>query len=383
MLLAGRQAKRYEDVPCDARGPIERRFWALARPFYALDGNDLRTEHFARLTTSRLLRDARMPYAMSWGDDVNELLVRYGWSTRWARREPSMSDPTGIHVVGFEPSPAFEFAPTDAAFFDPAEAGEDGWNLRNRTAQARYAPDYAKSLIRLPHQLAYFRRGDSAIVIAAFDVREDTAFGRDSLRAAVAVIADSTDSATVMHVDRAGPIERMRLDARWVPGVVSLELVDRARRRVARARYAADPSPSDGDTELEMSDLLLLDATDSLPDQLDAVVPLVRGGERARATERIAVYWEVYGIRATADTLRYSVTVVPSGESWFKRAARRVGIGERPAPLHMRWEEPIAGAPIVSRTLALDLSALKEGRYVLEVSIDGRASTRRGIEIVR
>jgi hypothetical protein len=383
VLLSGKRAKRYKDAPCADRARLERRFWALARPLYALDGNDLRTEHFARLTMARLLRDARTPHAMPWGDDMQELLVRFGWERRWARTEPRPADPTTVNVVGFEPSPAYEFSPTDDAFFDPAHAEEDGWDLKNRVAQARYAPAYARSLVPLAHQLAFFRRGDSAIVVAAFDAESDSGFARDSLRAAVAVIADSSDSAVVVRLDRATRTERLRVSAPWSAAVVSVELVDSAHHRVARARHSAGPDEVVPNARLAISDLLLLERPDSLPTILDDAVPLARGSDRARVADRLGVFWEVYGIDAPNDTLAYTVTVTPTNESWLHRAVRRVGIGDRPAPLHMRWEEPVTGGAPVARSLALDLSGLAPGRYQLEVTADATATARRIITVAR
>src|SRR5918995_180148 len=57
----------------------------LADPLYSLPGNDLRTEHYARHTMALLLQDASNPYGIVWGDDMRELLIRFGWPAHWAR----------------------------------------------------------------------------------------------------------------------------------------------------------------------------------------------------------------------------------------------------------------------------------------------------------
>ena len=70
------------------------RLWKVSQPLWSVRGNDLRTEHFARLTMAELLRTSRYPHDMPWGDDSKELLVRYGWETGWSRDVPSASSPT-------------------------------------------------------------------------------------------------------------------------------------------------------------------------------------------------------------------------------------------------------------------------------------------------
>ncbi|NNK64305.1 MAG: hypothetical protein HKO98_14000, partial [Gemmatimonadetes bacterium] len=67
------------------------RFWALSDPLFLVPGNDRWTEHMARRTWSRTREGARNAYSMSWGSDLDELLVRYGWEVGWERRDPGAS----------------------------------------------------------------------------------------------------------------------------------------------------------------------------------------------------------------------------------------------------------------------------------------------------
>ena len=59
LLLDDDARKRYERMSCADRAPFEARFWGMSRPLYMLPANDLRTEHFARLTMAELIRTSR------------------------------------------------------------------------------------------------------------------------------------------------------------------------------------------------------------------------------------------------------------------------------------------------------------------------------------
>jgi hypothetical protein len=371
ILLVGDARKRYERLKCADRGPFEARFWALSRPLYLLPANDLRTEHFARLTMAELIRTSRYPHAMNWDDDAEELLVRYGWETAWSRDPPSAAaNGLEVHVVGHEPTPAFSFVPAEEALAKPDSADASDWALHDPLARSRYAPRYARSVSDLDHQVAFFRRGDSAVVVAAFDTRRDTAFAHDSIDAAFAFAPTvAPDSATVVADSSAQRRHAFTATAPWIPLVVSVEARDSAARRVARARTVVHPPSST--SRVTISDLLLFDDPTSLPTSLDDAVPRARGSLRVDRATPVGVYWEMYGVSPTGETLAYTLTVTREGTSWYRRAAERLRVVERRAPVRMQWDEPSA-RPGATRTraLAVDLSTLPEGRYRIELTLE-------------
>jgi hypothetical protein len=142
MFVDGEAGKRYRRLPCSDRAAFERRFWWLSQPLYAVSGNDLRTEFFARRTMSRLEQQARSGYNLSWGSDVEELLMRFGWPTWWTRDHPSsVSAPAPPVIVGHEPTPSFFFHPSPRLLdADAADARTDDWDARAKLPAARYAP---------------------------------------------------------------------------------------------------------------------------------------------------------------------------------------------------------------------------------------------------
>ena len=374
LLLEGVARERYEKLSCTERASFERTFWALSRPLHLLPANDLRTEHLARLTMTELQRAARSPHHLRWGDDMHELMVRYGWAKRWSREAPSLSlaHQSDVSVVGYEPTPTFDFVPAAEVLVSLTSAHQGSWELRDPLARTRYAPEYVRSFGALPYQVALFRRGDSTVVVAGFDVRGDSAFARDTMDAALAAARVTAPESAAVVVRRAGArTGALRLDVPWDTLLVTVEARDSAASRVARTKLVArHPVPRAG-ARVRMSDILLFDGPDSLPANLEEAIARARGALRVRASEPVGVFWETYGVDSRGETLSYTLTVSQVGTPWYRRAAERAGIVDRRAPVRMKWDEPSArpGAER-ARALAVDLATLTPGRYRLELTLE-------------
>jgi len=370
VLLEGAARKRYDRLPCAQRGQFEARFWALSRPLFLVSANDFRTEHFARLTMARLIRMSGYPHDMAFGDDSEELLMRYGWETGWTRSPPSMSNPFDVHVIGHEPTPAFDFVPAAEVLAVADSADASDWELHDRMAQSRYAPRYARSVGELDHQVAFFRRGDSALVVAAFDATAQTGFTHDTIDAALAIApAASPDSAIVSRDSVALRRGVLVATAEWRPAIISVETRDSAERRVARARAAFRPPSSSG--RVTISDLLLFDDPANLPTSLDEATARARGSLKVDRSKPVGVYWEMYGVSPAGETLAYRLTVTRESTPWYRRAAEKLGVVERRAPVRMQWDEPSARPGAAhARALAVDFSTLPEGRYRVELTLE-------------
>src|SRR5512141_5676 len=110
-LLTDNQRKKFGKVGCGRNEQLAGRLWWLADPFLALPGNDRQTEHYARHVMNRMLEGTRAGYSVSWGDDLRELVVRYGWSRYWSRAPGSSLDPFDGAVSGHEATPNYAFFP--------------------------------------------------------------------------------------------------------------------------------------------------------------------------------------------------------------------------------------------------------------------------------
>jgi len=395
-LLPSELRHRYERLSCDDRAAFESRWWWLATPLLSRPGNDRRTEHFARLTLARIGQTSRTAYGLSWGDDLRELLLRFGWPTYWTREpSPSVTAPAPV-IVGHDPTPAFHFFPSARAFDDPAGAGVDDWALATSHAPERYAPIYADTFQTLEDQAAVFRRGDSCVVVAAYDLSDDVVLAYQSAQAALVVARDEHSRVVTQQPARSDGADVLRLSTPCEPQLLSLEIVADRGRRVARVRHGIRPrGPSGGG--LAVSDVLLFDPlpslspSDSLPGDLSAVLPHALGTTRVRADRKLGLFWELYGLTSPAARVSASLALTPHGAGWLRRTAQSLGLASRTATVSLHWEElPAARAAdvtVTSRALAVDLSALSPGRYRIELTVkapgEEPATAGREIELVR
>lgn len=375
-LLDGDLAGRYRDLDCAGRAALEARWWWLTQPLYSIGGNDRRTEHFARRVMVRIQEGRRTPFGLYWEDDLRDVLLRYGWPTWWTRNPPRsplvQSEPI---VTGHQASPAFHFAPAARALDDPGNAKPDDWRFDPPNARERYAPAYAKALTYLDHQEAVFRRDDSCLVVAAYDLSSDTLFARRAVTSALALAADERTLTLSRDSGVVSGARALTATAPCGPLVMSLEAVAPGERHVARARYGVTP-PRRSPYHPAISDLLLFDPPDSLPARLDAVVPHAYGSTRVFNDRKLGVFWELYGADPAAGAVGVSLTLARQGSGWLRRAVESLGLAGPRRDVRLEWQEVPESVSIAPRTLAIDLSGLTPGRYLLEVAVTPAGAER-------
>jgi hypothetical protein len=390
MFIEGEAEKQYKRLPCPGRDAFERRFWWLSQPLYATTGNELRTEFFARRAMSRLEQQARSAYNLSWGADVEELLMRFGWPTWWTRYHPnSTMSPGPPAIVGHEPTPSFYFHPTARLLVGAAtDARVDDWDVRAKLPPGRYAPAYAAGFADLETQVAVFRRGDSAHVVATYDAPTDSLFDGGVTEAALAVGRDESTMTVVRQIPRPDHLEPLTARISWGPMLVSVEATAATRRGVARARFGVAANNTNARGRLTLSDILLYHASRPTGTLLDDVARHALGALRIPTGGRVGMYWEVYGVRPPAEPLSVMVTVERIDAGWRTRAAERLGLAAKTTPLRVRWQEVPAGdSGVASRAIAIDLASLPAGRYRMQLSVaadDGSAAvSERLVELTR
>jgi hypothetical protein len=370
-VLADEDARSLRRMDAPRREALVRRLWWLADPFWTEPGNDRLTEHYARLVADRFQDRARTTEGLFWADDLAEILVRWGQPSGWERVRPLFGQGGLSSVVTHYP-PSFEFIPSVAMARDPLAIRAEDWKTDEKHGHTAYGPPGVRRFGALPHQVAVFRRGDRAEVVAAFAMKPDSLPARPTLDAGLALWRDP-DAIPVIQTAR---VEGMRgvLRASAAPEatVLSLEAVERTSGRAARARFGTDlRRPAEHGAGI--SDLLLLDR-DARPRSLDEAAPLARGSTDFRAGGRVAMFWEVYGPDARPDTVTFSLAL-----SRMRARGR--------APMRTRWSEAVPGGGAVPRSLAITLPQLAPGDYAIEVSVRTRsgatATSRREITITR
>jgi hypothetical protein len=386
-LLDGELADRYRRLDCASRAAFENRWWWLAQPLYSLARNDRRTEHFARQTMVRIEEGRRTTFGLYWANDLRDVLLRYGWPTWWSREPPvSQLVRSEPNITGHDPSPAFQFTPGARVFDDPGHTKPEDWHPEPPQGRERYQPRYAKAFQYLDHQVGVFRRGDSCLVVGAYDLSKDTALADQPARAALVLTRSERDVVVRDHEIRLDRPDVLVATAPCGPQLLSVEVVAPATRKVARARYGIA-----FDEHAAMSDLLLLEGSDSLPNDLAAVLPLALATTRVRADRPLGLFWEVAGLSPDGEEVTTSLTVTRRGTGWLRRAVQSVGLAAPRREVSLEWAEVLMPRPdnptIAGRALALDLSSISPGPYRIEVTVTarGRASVtvRRDIELVR
>ena len=214
-LLEEAALKMYERA--DDKRSAEQRLWLLSDPLYLVEGNDRKTEQYARQVLIRLRAEAINGTGLEWDDDLEDITLRWGPAEAWSR-ERQMS--TGDSLVDSRRMVSHrrgqEFLPPAVAMQDPSELAQGDWTLGERARmelrekpplvdplnsgsmleQATQASDlfgdsedltaifrdgkirsgprtgytapYAQEFGLLDAQVARFRRGDSMLVATAF-----------------------------------------------------------------------------------------------------------------------------------------------------------------------------------------------------------------------
>lgn len=370
----------YSAIPCGQRDSVERHFWELAQPSFMVMGNDRRTEHFSRVLLADLAETATNTYGLQWGSDLRELLIRYGeplwYSTAWPSPYTTSQTP-----VGHDRTPSFHFVATIAG--DTVR-----WDAHAPAARERYAPAYIDSLAPLDAQFAMMKRGDSALVVAAY---ADTTPGRSVLG-----IAGTTGDTNQAH-SHGGRVRRAR--AAWKGVMVAMEQFDPVQLRDARAReWLAPPRHASGAPDLSTLLLFAGDSSASI-ESLDDALAHALTSNNLRGTRRLGLYWEVYGAEApdsasdrsvpatgadsdsvavatpdslsaaTPDSSSVLVTVTRIDGGAMRWLGQALHITSRDSPLAVRWQDTNGKSGIASHSVVLDLARLPEGTYRVSVSV--------------
>jgi hypothetical protein len=380
-LLADADRDAYEKQACEARRPMEVRYWFLSRPQLASSANEWQNEYNTRRVLARLAEHAATPQSISWGNDAAELLLRYGWPAAWSRIQPnspmSSSEPG---IIGHDPSPSFAFAPAGRLADSLGALPFDAWDLVAPRAEARFAPRLVRRVAGVTAQLARFRRGDSTLVVAAFVASDD------SLRSPIAILATADSSGVpALSIPDTGHTGRTRVTIPGVPTIVGIELADTVTRTLARTRLGY---PRGADSVLRvLSDLLVYRAGSEQATTVDSALAHAIAGDTVTRNKPLGLFWETYGVAAEGETIGHTVTVERIDHGFVRSTKQRLGLAPEDTPIRMTWTDarPPNGRA-VGHGISLDLGNVDPGRYrvTLTLTPPGGAplSTSREIALI-
>jgi hypothetical protein len=389
-VLLDRDGQRYleeleEGGPVSHREGVQR-VWRLADPLYLVDGNDRLTEHWSRLTVSRLRDGVVNPYALRWGEDLEEVLVRYGWEVGWDR-VLDLTGGVGTGMVGHHHPESRVYPPPGKVLEAPTAATNEDWPLSPSSPPDGYAPAYAPVIVPADGELLRFPRGDRVVVLATFRVPEDTThhsrhghppFSRAQDQVGLPVRAGlflvPLEAADLHQATTSGATEgALLLEAPAGRYVSSVEVWVPERGFAGRLRggVSAPPVPLDVAT---LSDIVLL--TRALPDSvpLESAIDAVRGPGPVAPGEELVVGWELHGLGWRRDVLSYRLSLTRTDAGFFGRVGEWLGLSDPEAPLRLTWEEAGPSRPGPSfRSLAVQIPEVERGEYVLRLEVSGSA----------
>lgn len=385
--LLGRSAASPYRGDCKSRDSVTAGFWRLVQPLYLTSVNDLRTEFFARLTRMYIEQDTRTPMTDWWGPEERATLLRYGVPLWYTQGEVPRGE-TRPQIAGFRREPAFDFFPNAHVFSSPDELTDEDWEFSNPQDAPTYAPQWAVGFRSISdHQVALFRRGDSALVVAAFDI-DDTAPRTATRR--VGVFAAAIDQGGVLPpvgkpIEQKGIGVVSTLVVPWRPLIISLEALNPTTGMAERSRFARKLTRTGG--RLSLSDLLLYAPRDSTPTSLTDAIARALHALRAPSGRQVGIFWETYGVRQQSEGVDYRLLVTPADESFFHRALVKLHVMDAERSISVQWHEvPSVANGIAARGMTVDLSQLRPGRYSVRLTLtsgtEAPVVSERSIEIL-
>lgn len=374
ILLDGSAERLVRRTPCERRAALDERLWWLADPLHSVEGNELRSEHLARHAFTVLHDRWRPSHPLGWGNDMREIVLRYAWPIAWSRDRTAERSPTqpgfSFALTGHEPNPAYFFFPDGPALESPYDVSDESWDLKRERATTHYAHPFAVPMRPLRHQIGAFLRGDSLLIVGAWDAREDTLFSE----AAEGALVVSANDGRVRFTERgAGAGERgaLQLTVPRAAYLASLEILDRGSRAAARAREGVRSLTLNGGVAL--SDILLLEPGEH-PTTFDEALRRLLPDARLGADRRVTLYWEIYGVPATT-TPRVSVSVSRVRASRARRLAEKLGLRPEPQTVEMAWETDAPEGRTAAGSITLDLRDRSPGTWRVSVTFAGGGTT--------
>ncbi len=382
LLLDRDAARSYEPLTCAERAQVNHRILWLADPLWMTSGNERLTEHFTRHTFARLFAGTETPHEIPWGNDAEELLIRFGPPEVWEQSRRYGNQPT---VIGRRSPSARSFLPP-GRFLDSLPAiGIEPWPLESDRGREAFRPSYAKRFTTLAPEIAVFHRDGYAVLVTAFTLdttdhlpQQSATGSRMQLDASVLFAVAPDTNLTAIPASVGPTVARFTVVTPYRSGVLSVEALRAPDSTAARHRTWVDLQERPPGS-LGVSDLLLLRSGLPLPASLETAAPIARGTNQFESGEEVNVFWEVY-TPPVAERLGVTLDVVQRGRSFFRKAAEWLGLAGRTEPSvrmewTLSWPDNVDVAP---EAITLQLPSDEEGRFTLVLSVtsaSGAAAT--------
>lgn len=400
---------------------LKKLFWLLSDPLYLVDGNDRMTEQYARTVLVLLREQSANPYGITWGDDLEELMIRYGPEKAWDREQ---KPPDGFltdtrSIVGRHHPKSQEFLPPTSVLRNPIMVGPGEWNLERERPHTGYAPPYAPNLTELNNQIGRFRRGDSLMIVVGFSPETSPTFttvastDRDQIKERnnpflvqlPKTSADKTKEVDsnkinfqtglflhsipdqngyrVLGDDPNGSFSLMVPNGSYVIGLEILEVSAKSAWRSRKGLWQDPLTPG----LASASDLLVLDGGGDVPNTLEEAIPQIKSKLQIQRGESIKVAWELYGFRS-GETFGTRIGLVRNNVGILRRLGEFMRLLESdPLPDMSFQDSSINGLETVFRSVNIDFPNVETGEYTITIELqpEGREAMvlSRNITVVQ
>lgn len=378
-LLEDNLRSEYDDMRCSQRTRMHAAIWDLADPMYLVPGNDRFTEHMSRLVVIELMKSATTPYGIPWREDLSEITVRFGWPVAWERSK----------LLNFSNVISSRGRPFARSFFPPSSIlmQEEGaqWHLELERASSLYLPSYLNRIVDLQHQIAMFRRGDSALVAASYSFGEVLTDGAE-VEAALTIMHPGESNLQTYNPDAGTENSFIGIGTDSMM-IVSLEVYSATDSVAGRARYPT-LRPTINPGGIGISDILIFRPREPLPESVEEAVFLAHSHTRFSSDTPLGLYWEIYGGARGSDAVTTEVSVIKEGRGFFRGLFESVGIARpRKAEIRYQWRNATGQTTAVfPRSIVIDMNDADEGVYIIRVvatpSDGDQVIAERRIEII-
>lgn len=380
-VLTSFYTEAYKTLGCAQRDSANARLVWLGRPQFSARGNPLHTEINARRTWLATFEHAITQDGTPMGEDLIELVFRYGWSTAWSMNAPPPGvQGAGYSIVGHEPKPAYSFLPDNER-----DGGIPEWKWRDPKASSRFHPIWATGIVWIDEvQWTRFLRGDKAMTVASFRAswEHQTAQFTD-VTLSLSGGPEEGDPIPGFGTNNGSRGVARALGTRGIPLLASVEVIDPGSGKAAIGRTILEPLDADQETGPIVSDILLFTPGEDLPEGLDGAMKLARSGTTVPVGSAVGLYWETYrGGAGTAFEVGLAVEQAKAG--FIKRVGRTFGLGGKARPIKLSWNGA-AGEGVVAQSIEVDLADLPKGKYSIILTLTRgteELQTVREIEIV-
>lgn len=378
-LLEGRERNRYRKLVTAQRTSYEERVWRYADPLYLTPGNELSTDHLARHALARML--AARPSIVNieaWGDDLEQLTVRFGAPTLTTRSWRSGS--TGVvsdYTEHWDPAQRIYFPPVIDSALVMQVRPDTVWPLDSMTQRSGHAPPTIRTMRVLEHQAAVFEDSTARLFVHG-RARIDTLVARGStvarlfvLDSAVSVIAEA---AAKVSIEGDSAVYRANLPLPANARYYSAEIYDSVSRLAARARYQLErplPTPT-----LSVSSLIFAEPFEParLPEHHSSALlhPLNRPVVAAGAS--VGVYAEATIVAPERRNLQVEIenrrldrpSAIGRALGWI---GQRLGLANPRSPARLGWNIEAEPNVVNALPVTLNLGSLEPGRYAISMTV--------------